>query len=150
MLLFSLFAAPPQIRAQQPPEAQRMDWFVGDWEYQDLEGGAKCNWLGDYTIHCHSSWENNSGETVEAVFLTRYDLDSDVYTAHRFYSGGYTDSGLGWVKGDTWTFVYEGQEGVRYRFVGVASGNTWIYEWHESVMGGDWKQTSRGSMTKVK
>ncbi|MDH3650641.1 MAG: hypothetical protein OEQ53_13240 [Saprospiraceae bacterium] len=149
VILFSLLALPQQVFAQQPPEAQRMDWLVGDWKYEDLDGGAKCKWLGDFTIHCESSWTNNAGETTEAVFLTRYDPEAKIYTAHRFYSGGYTDSGLGWVDGDTWSFVYEGPAGDRYRFTGVISEDTWTYEWHSSVKGGSWERTAGGSMKKV-
>jgi len=150
IILISLIALPQQVVAQQPPEAQRMSWFVGDWEYQTLDGGAKCKWLGEFIIQCESSWTNDDGNTVEALFLTRYDSKAKIYTAHRFYSGGYTDSGLGWVDGDTWTFVYEGQAGARTRFTGVISGDTWTYEWHRSVEGGLWEGTGGGgSMKKV-
>ncbi len=149
VILFSLLVLPQQVVAQQPPEAQRMDVFVGDWEYEDLEGGTKCKWLGEFIIHCENSWINDAGDTVEAVFLTRYDQEAKIYTAHRFYSGGYTDSGLGWVNGNTWSFVYEGQAGARYRFTGVISGDTYTYEWHRSDKGGSWERTGGGSMKKV-
>jgi len=150
MVLFSIFALPQQVAAQQPPEAKSMDFLVGDWEYVDVEGGVTCKWLGDFIINCQGSWTNDAGNTVEAVFLQRYDPEAKIYTAHRFYSGGYTDSGLAWVDGDTWTTVYEGSGGTRNRFTGVISGDTWTYEWHRSVKGKPWERTSEGSMKKVK
>jgi len=149
-VLFPLLTLPQQVVAQQPPEAQRLGWFVGDWVYEGLDGGTKCEWLGDSIVHCQSSWINSDGDSIEAVFLIRYDPEAEVYTAHRFYSGGYTDSGLGWVDGDTWTFVYEGATGARFRFTGVTSEDTWTYEWHTSVEGGPWEPGSAGSMTKVR
>ncbi len=150
IVLFALISLPQQVFAQQPPEAQRMDGFVGEWTFDDMDGGSTCNWLGDFTIHCQGSWTTDTTNTAEVVFLTRYDPEAEVYTAHRFYSGGYTDSGLGWLAGDTWTFVYEGSAGARYRIISVITGDTWTYEWHKSVEGGAWERTGGGSMTKVK
>jgi hypothetical protein len=142
VVLFPLFTLPQQVVAQQPPEAQRLGWFVGDWTYDHLDGGTKCEWLGDFIVHCQSSWINSAGDSVEVVFLTGYDPEAEVYTAHRFYSG--------WVDGDTWSFVYEGPAGARYRITMVASEDTWTYEWHTSVKGGPWEPGSTGSATRVR
>lgn len=89
-------------------------------------------------------------DDIKAVWLFRYDTEDEVYRSYRFYSNGYADSALGWVEGDTWTFVYEGPEGARSRFTGVESGDTWTYEWHSSIQGGGWEKTEEGSMTKAR
>ena len=149
VLLVPLLTLPQQLLAQQPPEAQRLGVFVGEWTFDELEGEATCAWLGDMAVHCPASWLNSEGDTIEAVFLTRWDAEAEVYTAHRFYSSGYADSGLAWVDGDTWTTVFEGPEGARYRNTSVISGDTWTYEWHMSVEGGPWEAGETGSATRA-
>jgi endonuclease YncB( thermonuclease family) len=62
----------------------------------------------------------------------------------------YADSGLAWIDGDTWTVVYEGAGGVRFRMTIVVADGTQTYVWHRSVEGGPWVETSEGSMTKVR
>lgn len=148
--MLALGTLPQQVVAQQPPEAQRIGWLVGDWTYDNLDGWAKCAWLGDFIVQCQTAWVDAAGDSTEALFLTRYDAEAEVYTTHRFYSGGYTDSGVGWVDDDTWTFVYDGPAGTRYRFTGVISEETWTYEWYRSVKGGPWERSSGGSMTRVR
>lgn len=150
VVLCPLVIPPHQVVAQQAPEAQRLGWFVGEWVYEDLDGGAECEWLGELIVDCHSSWINSAGDSLQLRSLIRYDRDAQVYTAYRFYSGGYADSGLGWVDGDTWKFVHEGPEGARYRATVLASQDTWAYEWHRSVRGGPWEPRSTGALKRVR
>ena len=150
VILFLLFALPQQGVAQQPPEAQKMNLMVGEWKYEQNEGSLNCKWLGDFITHCESSWKNDAGETIETVWLNRYDQEAKVYTSHRFYSGGYTDSGVGWLDGGTWTFVFDGPAGARYRITSVISEDTWTFEWHSSIKGGSWEPGQVGSAKKGK
>ena len=149
-LAILFLSAIPSLAQERSPEAQRLDAFVGNWTYDDIEGETECELLGDYIVHCTSAWTTDAGNPVEAVFLVRYDTEAEVYWGHRFYSGGYADSGLGWVEGDTWTFVYEGPAGTRFRMTSIVSRDTWKYVWHRSVQGGAWEQTSEGSATRVR
>ena len=149
-LAFLFLSAIPTLAQERSPELQRLDWFVGNWTFNEVEGESECERLGDYIVHCNSAWTTADGNPVEAVFLMRYDAEAEVYRGYRFYSGGYADVALGWVEDDTWTFVYEGPAGARFKFTGVASGDTWTFVWHRSVQGGPWEQTSEGSMTKVR
>jgi hypothetical protein len=141
---------PLRTAAQQPAEAQRLGPLVGEWTFDHVDGGSRCDWLGDFIVRCQSHWTNASGNAVEAVFFVRWDAAQESYTGYRFYSGGYTDSGPGWFDGDTWTFVYEGPQGARYRFVAELSGDKETYTWHRSLQGGPWEQTETGSMTRVR
>ncbi len=155
VVLFPLFNLPQQAVAQQPPEAQRLEAFVGDWTYDNpLDGVFTCEWLGDLIVHCQSSWLDADGDTIYQVLLNRYDPEAEVYRSHRFYSGGYADSGLGWVDGNTWTFVYEGPRGARFRITLVIAEDNAAYEWHRSLEGGPWEAMgtfgSSGSVTRVR
>ena len=99
----------------QAPEMQTLDLTVGEWTYDQTEGTTECKRLGDYMVHCSSEWTNAAGNHVEAVFIIRYDTNAEMYRAHRFYSGGYADSGIGWMNGDSLTFVFEGPDGTMDR-----------------------------------
>jgi hypothetical protein len=137
------------IAQEHSTEIQQLDWFVGSWTYDHLEGGAECERLGEYIVQCRSVWKTDAGEDREGYFFTRYDTVAEAWKAYRFYNTGYADEGLGWVEGDTWTWVYEGRMGARYKFIGVEAGEKWTYTWYRSLQGGPWEQTSEGSMTKV-
>lgn len=128
--------------------ADKLEWFAGDWTYNELDGEVSCNMLGEYIVHCDGAWVNDAGDEIEAVFITRYDAVEDVYRGYRFYSGGYADVARGWVDGNDWTFLYEGRDGAMIRFSATASGDSWSYVWHRSDQGGEWEETSRGSMTR--
>lgn len=149
-VLLTLFVFQQEAIAQQSPMAKRMDIFVGDWKYEHMEGESKCVWLGKLTLHCESSWINKEGKKMKMVWLNRYDSKAKLYTTHRFYSNGYMDSGLGWVDGNTWTYVYDVDADNRYRITVVMSENTSNYKWHRSLKGGPWEPTGEGSMKKVK
>ncbi|MDR8394433.1 hypothetical protein NC796_25025 [Aliifodinibius sp. S!AR15-10] len=58
--------------------------MVGTWEYDNLEGEATCERLGELVLHCWSSWTNDEGETAKAVFINRYDQEAEVYKISRF------------------------------------------------------------------
>lgn len=147
-----LAISPPSTLSSQEfeEEIRRLDWFVGSWTYDQLDGGADCQRLGDFMIHCKSVWTTASGSENEAIFITRFDPQTERWRAYRFYRNGYADAAMGWVDGDSWTFVYEMPDGSRARFTAAASGDIWSYEWHRSVQGGAWEATSDGSMTRVK
>lgn len=147
LTLFSLIL-PVGLQAQTP-EMEYLNRMVGAFKYNQIEGGGECKKVGDYILHCMSAWTNSSGEQIEAVWITKFDPESEEFMAFRFYNSGYSDSGPGWVDGDTGVFVYEGPGGIRARMTQTWSGDTLHYVWHRSVQGGPWEQTSEGSTTKV-
>ncbi len=146
-----LLAIPtPTIGQEHSAETQALEPMVGNWTYDHLDGSTECKRLGDYTVHCFSAWTNAEGAPIEAVFLNRFDPQSEVFRGHRFYNSGYADSGMCWVDGTTWVCVYEQPEGARARITSTISGDSWSYVWHRSVQGGPWEQSSDGSSTRVR
>ena len=123
--------------------------WVGSWEYTSVEGTTECDKVGQYMVNCRSVWTTASGDPRDAVFIIRFDPETEMLMGYRFYNSGYADSGFGWVDGNTSVFVYELAEGARARITQTWSGNTITYVWHSSVEGGPWEQTSEGSTRKV-
>ena len=140
----------PALTQTQAPEMQTLGLAVCEWTYDQLEGTTECERLGDYMVHCTSEWTNAAGNDVEAVFINGYDTNAKVYRGYRFYSGGYADSGIGWVHGDSFTILYKEPDGTIYRASSTITADRWTYVWHRSVQGGPWEQTEEGSMTKVR
>jgi hypothetical protein len=151
LALILMPAVPTTAKAQEhAAQIRQLDWFVGSWTYDQTEGGAECKKLGDFMVHCTSTWKTAEGDDAEAVFITRYDAVDETWKAYRFYRNGYADQALGWIEGGTHTYVYEGRNGARRKFVGVAEGETWAYTWYRSLQGGPWERTEEGSMTRVR
>ena len=148
-ILISFLALPSQVFSQQPQGAQKMNAMVGEWKYDNLDGEVSCEWFGELIVRCTSSWTTDDGESRKLVFFTKYDPESEVYETYRFNSNGYTDSGYGWVDGNTWTLVFEGTKGARYKITSTISEDTWSYKWHISQKGGPWKPGNEGSARKV-
>ena len=123
---------------------------MGDWTNDDGNGELTCEMLGEYILQCTFAGVDPGGDEIVVVQYTRYDTDEDAYTTHRFVSNGYADTGLTWVDGDTWTFVYDGPDGVRFRDTSTVSGNAMTTVWHISEQGGDWQEMEDlgGSLTR--
>ena len=148
--LFTLFMFHQEAISQESAETNIFDIWVGDWKYETFDGVAKGIKLAENILQWENNYTNEAGEKGKSVaYLRLKDKDKTIET-YRFYSNGYADSGLVWVDGDTWTFVYEGEEGARFKFIGTLSGNTFNYKWHKSLKGGPWEPVGEGgSMTKV-
>ena len=145
-----LFLVPLGATAQEEtPEMGFLNWGVGSFEYDHIEGGGDCKKVGDYVLHCMSAWTTTSGNEVEAIWITRLNPETGELTAFRFYNNGYADSGRVWIDGDTAVTVYELPGGARARITQTWSEDTVTYVWHRSVQGGAWEETSEGSMTRV-
>lgn len=148
-ILFSFLTLTSQSFAQQSQEAQKMDVLVGKWESNNGDGEATCEWLGETMVHCLSSWTNDEGKSVKALWILEYDQEADLYTSNRYHSRGYSDSGFVWVDGNSWLFVFNIPNGNRVKMTSQISEDNWAYKWHVSSKGSSWEESSEGSFTRV-
>ncbi len=147
-LLISL-AFPFGLGAQDHSEQiEFLNQLVGSFEYNP-DGEGECQKVGEYTVNCISAWTSAAGVEREAIWITRFDPETERFMGYRFYENGYADSGPGWIDGNTSTFVYELPNGNRSRITATQSGDTTTYVWHRSVQGGPWEKTSEGSSKRV-
>ena len=147
--LFLLCACPASAQ-DLSPELQRMDQFIGTWNYDGMDGTAICQRLADNIVRCNSDWTNADGDPVEAVFIWVHDPLTERYMTYRFYSSGYWDSGTGWFEDGTWVAIYDAQNGNKVKSTSTITADSWTYEWYRSVRGGPWEQTSEGSATRAR
>jgi hypothetical protein len=152
LALCVVLLAPTQALAQRSPELQALDRLVGEWTYDQMEGGGACEWIGESFVVCISRWTDASGAARANSWVNGYDAAAKVYTTWRFNDNGYRDSGFGWRTGDnTWTWVFDSTAGRKLRFTAEFPSETvYTYKWARSVEGGAWEDTSAGSMTKVR
>lgn len=147
-LLF-LFAGPAPAQ-DLSPELQRLDMFIGEWTYDDMDGATMCERLGDFIVHCTSDWTNADGNLVETVWVIGYNTQTERFQAYRFYSSGYWDSGTGWIEDGNWVTVYDARNGNKVKQISTITEDTWTFQWFSSVRGVPWESTSDGSATKVR
>lgn len=146
--LLALFVLPFGVSAQDGPGAEALHALVGEWSYDQIEGGVSCGMLGENTVHCRGSWKNDAGNDVFAVFSTLHQPSTGQFRGVRYYGNGYMDSGRTWIDGDTWVTLYVSESGLVRKFTGTIEGDTWSYRWEGFNSGGEWEETSRGSMTR--
>jgi hypothetical protein len=130
-----------------PPGADGpFDFLSGSWEFVGLEGGGECRLIGSAGFHCFTKSNDD-----EALWVAWWDDGDEVYRTYRLYNSGYSDSGVKWMDGDTWTFVYEGRTGGRSKLVTVRTDDdTFEYTWYRSLRGGPWVESSAYAMKKVR
>ena len=148
--LFTLFMFNQVAISQESAETNVLDIWVGDWKYDTIDGVNKCIKLAENIIQLENNIINEAGEKRKSVYYLRLKDKDNTIETYRFFSNGYADSGLVWVDGDTWTFVYEGEDGARFKMIGAFSDSTINYRWHRSLKGGLWEPIGEGgSATKV-
>lgn len=152
-LFATLVAVPRHAAAQDEAEtaaAQLAATFNPEFTYDHIAGGGQCAMLGELTLTCRSHWTTTGGVDREAIFIVRWDPAAEAFRGYRFYENGYADSGFTWVDGDTWTTVYEGANGRRFRITQTFTDTGTEYVWHRSDAGGPWVKTGEGSTTNVR
>ena len=152
---FSPLTARAQTVAQQAPgpEHQRLGIWVGEWTYVVGEGSGTFTGerLGDFFIQLTEMATNAAGNTFNILGVLGYDAAEEVYTWHRYWSNGYSDAAKGWVRDNTWTFVFDEPVEEKARMTMVEeSPDVIVFKWERSVEGGPWEVTSEGRATKIK
>ena len=160
MMLLSAVALQAQTPAPKPgPEHQKLGAMVGTWTYESEskltgtknKGSMTCNWEnGGFFVACRI--RAGSGESM---WVSGYSPQENVYTMYSYVlNTGASSLGKGWLRGDTWTFVYEGEQidGKlrRRQSTSKMTPTTWTYKWERSMEGEPWIVTSEGKFTRVK
>jgi len=150
--------------AQDPPpkpgpEHERLGDWLGKWSCENKDGSTgtmTCEWFdGGFFVECPWDFKSASGVTSTLVPVIGYDKTEKAYTWYRYSSRGWTDSAKGWVKNDTWTWLFEPErnskgEHVRWQVALTISPDVWTYEWERSTDGQPWEKDAKGKCTKVK
>ncbi|MGD2122775.1 MAG: hypothetical protein PVJ76_13565 [Gemmatimonadota bacterium] len=151
VLLACLLLFSGDLKAQEhSAQIEYLNKWVGTWTFDTLEGETECEKVGDYIVDCRTTWKTASGAEREAVFITRFDPETETFLGYRFYSTGSASYGPGWIDGDTDVFIYDMPGGTRAKVNQTWSGEKLTYEWYRSTQGGPWVKTSEGSWTKVR
>ena len=99
-ILLAALVVPAGLRAQDHSEQIAfLDMLVGTFEYEHIEGGGECEKVGLYNVNCVSRWTTTAGVEREAIWITRFNPETESFVGYRFYENGYADSGHGWVDG---------------------------------------------------
>ena len=136
-----------------------MSAWLGKWTCEVPDGGAgtmTCDWFGGgFFVVCPGDWKSATGAASDSVWVSGYDKTEKAYTWYRYSSQGWTDSAKGWVKDNTWVWVFKPErsskgEHVRWQAACKMSPGAWAYRWVRSVDGQPWETASEGKCTKVK
>jgi hypothetical protein len=153
-VFFAIFTFVPLAGQDRSPELERLDYYVGEWTTDggdQSSGTFACEWLGSRVLKCDSEFTYPSGVTPKTVGVWSYNPERGFYTWLRYWGNGNLDDHLGWVDGETWTWMQRDTAGGHYRFVMVEESPTEM-TWRawRSIKGGEWEPTGDGTMTKVR
>ena len=153
---FLLTCPNPTAAQDRSPELQRLGFLVGEWTFEMNTGGSGtevCEWPGPRLLRCDDEYALPSGVVGRMVGVWGYDPDQEVYTWHRYWGNGRIDHSIGWVDGDTWTFI-ERTDGSPRRAARLTiveeSATGYSFQWESSIQGQDWVPSSHGTATKVR
>jgi hypothetical protein len=102
-------------------------------------------------LTCDTEFTFQTGTTSKTVGIWRYDAERQLYTWLRYWGNGILDDHVGWVDGDTWTWMQRDTPGGHYRFVMVEESPTEMSsQWWRSLRGAEWEFAGNTTMTKVR
>jgi hypothetical protein len=153
-VFLSIFAFVPLAAQDRSPELNRLDYYVGGWNVDAGDQGSgsfACDWLGARVLTCDSEFNFSSGVSVKTVGVWSYNAERGFYTWLRYWGNGNLDDHVGWVDGDTWTWMQRDTQGGHYRFVFVEDSPTEMtQQWWRSIRGADWELAGNATLTKVR
>ena len=154
VLSLSTFPTPAHTQ-DRSPELQRLGFLAGAWSFEMDRGAAgteTCQWLGEQFVQCHDVFETSPEVTQEMLGVWGYDADRAVYVWDRYWSQGRVDHSVGWITGNTWTFLLQ-IEGSPRRLARLTmtedSPTTYSFKWESCIEGQDWVPSSAGTATRV-
>jgi hypothetical protein len=81
----------------------------------------------------------------------RWDPDQEAYIWSRFWSSGHVDQATGWMKDDTWVFLFlEPPGNVRRMTMAFESPDRIQFKWEQSREGGAWENVGEGTTVRVR
>ena len=142
------------------PEHKKLGHMEGKWNCEGTNLSEKandtgtCKWGGGgFFMLCTDQFTTSSG-TVEIRTVIGYNRYEKAYTMYRYWSNGWSDFAKGWVKGNTWTWVFEDErvnDKLRRRqMTDETTPDSSTYKWERSVEGEPWQVTTEGKCTRVK
>ncbi len=154
-LVVLLLLLPMSLKGQDAsgPEPSALDVLVGEWTFTWANGTGtwSCDKLGDSFVLCDAHLTFSSGVESRLIDIWGIDTNSGRYTWDRFLDSGVSESGQGWIRGDTWSYVFLDPAGTVSRMTAEwTSSDEFAYRWHTSVEGGPWEDAGEGVMTRVK
>jgi hypothetical protein len=163
VLVFSVLLFAAAVKAQTPapkpgPEHQALGAWIGKWqlEYDNKLSGDKgqitmnCDWDGDgFFVVCRD-------KTVQRyrISIFGYSPEDKAYTHDRYMSTGGRSFSKVWVRGNTWTFVFDNDRADgklrRRQMTAQISQNSFTFKYERSNEGEAWVITEEGKGTKGK
>jgi Protein of unknown function (DUF1579) len=158
-----------QAQAAQPPkpgpEAQKLAYYVGMWQTEgEITAGplrdafkfsetGTCEWFaGGFHLVCRHEGTRPAGKVTD-LSIVAYDATAKGYTYFTISSLGDTARVTGSLKGNTWTFLWDGKvagKPARFRYTEVQmSPTSYTFKTERSVAGGPWRVLEEGKATKV-
>jgi len=102
-------------------------------------------------LKCDTEFTAATGATTKMVSVYSYNPQREYYTWLRYYGGGNVDDHIGWVNGNTWTWMQRDSAGGHYRATMVEVSPTQATgRWDVSVKGGDWELSGNWTGTKAR
>jgi hypothetical protein len=141
------------------PEHKKLGQLEGNFTCEGTSfsekatGTGTCEWgAGGFFMVCKQQFAPASG-TVDIHTIYGYNPHEKAYTMYRYWSNGHSDFSKGWVKDNTWTFVFEDERAndklQRRQMTMEIAGDSSTYKWEHSVEGEPWHVTTEGKCTKV-
>ncbi len=140
------------------PEHKKLAFWEGSWNFESKNGGsgqANCKWFdGNFFMVCAGPWKRPSGSTLQITMIFGYNQHEKAYTMYRYWSNGSSDFAKGWVRDNTWTWVFEDErvnDKLQRRQLSIdTSPDSQTMKWEHSVEGEPWRVTTEVKGTKVK
>jgi hypothetical protein len=160
----SLAKSPPQMPTPGP-EVKRLGYFVGKWRSEGemkpspFGAGGKytesedVEWMpGGFFLLIHSDEKTPMGNGTTLMILG-YNVEKKAYTFNAFDSMGESETAMGTLEGDTWTWLSDsvmGGKAVKTRFtMKELSPTSYSTKLEMSADGRAWTTIMEGKTTKV-
>lgn len=137
-------------------QAEKLAYLAGTWH----GGSGGESWVWHVTrgpagaFHGQAEGVESDGTAFQIDEILAFDGVKGEYVWVRFPSGGAAERGRGWLKGNTWTFLFDDsmQDGRAARVrctITMVRPDYQTIRWERSIEGGDWEVTYDGTATKA-
>lgn len=163
--VFTAFAQEPVELPKPGPEHKRMAFFIGTWHSEgEMKSGPfgppgklsfkdKIEWgPGGFFIVMNSTGKGPAGD-MQAHAVMGYDAEKKMYTYTAFNNVGLTETAMGSLTGDTWTWTSESMVAgklIKSRYIIKETGPaSQVYSWEFARDDGTWEVTMEGKATRT-
>lgn len=163
--VLTAFAQAPAELPKPGPEHKRMTFFIGTWTSAgEMKAGPfgppgklsfkdRIEWgPGGFFIVMNSAGKGPAGD-MQALAVMGYDAEKKMYTYTAFNNLGMTETAMGSLQGNTWTWTSESMvEGrmVKSRYIIKETGPaSQTYKWEYALEDGTWAVAMEGAATRT-